>query len=97
MSTKRPSEWTPEEPAADLQKAGESMTFAEQERARQVWIVAEYVGRAIRGVFQSWVDAEAHITAIRAEYPDFTRRDFIIEVHRIGPVASHPPPTPEAR
>ncbi len=53
-----------------------------------VWIVTEYDGGGIRGLFISQTDAEAEIAAIRAEYPDLTRSDFSIQVHRVRRLAA---------
>lgn len=48
-----------------------------------LWIVTEYDGGGIRGVFLSQRDAETEIAAIRSEHPDLTRSDFVIQVQRV--------------
>lgn len=54
----------------------------------ELWLVAEYEGGGIRGVFMSQRDAEDEIAAICSEHQDLTRDDFIIEVHRVRGVPS---------
>jgi hypothetical protein len=53
-----------------------------------LWVVTEYDGGGIRGIFSSQRAAESEIAAICAEHPDLTRSDFIIEVQRVRPAAS---------
>lgn len=48
-----------------------------------VWIVTDYDGGGVRGVFASGLDAEAEIASICNEHYDLTRSDFVFSVHRI--------------
>ena len=48
-----------------------------------VWIVTEYDGGGIRGLYASQSDAELAIEGIRWAHPDLTRSDFVIQVHRL--------------
>ncbi len=57
------------------------------EAETEVWIVTEFAGGGIRGVFLSQPDAEAEIEAIRTEHPDLKRSDFVIRVERIRSAA----------
>jgi hypothetical protein len=41
---------------------------------RNCWIVTDYEGGGIRGIFQSQRDAEAEIAAICADHEDLARR-----------------------
>ncbi len=54
------------------------------------WIVTDYEGGGIRGVFQSQRDAEAEIAAICADHEDLTRKDFIIGTYRVRSSAATP-------
>ena len=50
---------------------------------QEVWIVCEFGGGGIRGVYPSQVAAEAGIQAIQADHPDLQRPDFVVQVERI--------------
>lgn len=62
---------------------GELSALTAAQAQQDMWIVTDFDGGGIRGIFRTQDAATAEIAAVIREHPDLSRRDFVIQVERI--------------